>query len=76
MAETLDFEEPIAPLVKQLDDLILLPRTDSAQREIDALRRKIDAARGSPKSDFRGSWRRNPMIPVGTVPTTSMIARR
>ena len=45
MAETLDFEEPIAPLVKQLDDLIQLPRTDSAQREIDALRRKIDVAR-------------------------------
>ena len=45
MAETLDFEEPIAPLVKQLDELILLPRTDSAQREIETLRRKIDVAR-------------------------------
>ena len=45
MAETLDFEEPIAPLVKQLDDLIQLPRTDSAQREIDALRRKLDVLR-------------------------------
>jgi acetyl-CoA carboxylase carboxyl transferase subunit alpha len=47
MAETLDFEEPIAPLVKQLDDLVLLPRTDSAQREIDALRKKIDTARAA-----------------------------
>ena len=47
MAETLDFEEPIAPLVRQLDDLILLPQTDSVQREIDALRRKIDVARAA-----------------------------
>lgn len=45
MPETLDFEEPIAPLVKQLDDLIQLPRTDSVEREIDVLRRKIDVAR-------------------------------
>ena len=45
MAETLDFEEPIAPLVRQLDELILLPQTDSVQREIDVLRRKIDVAR-------------------------------
>src|SRR5579871_2582900 len=45
MPETLDFEEPIAPLLKQLDELAALPRTDSAQREIDALQRKIDAIR-------------------------------
>jgi acetyl-CoA carboxylase carboxyl transferase subunit alpha len=45
MPETLDFEEPIAPLLKELDDLLQLPRTDSAQREIDALRKKIDVAR-------------------------------
>ncbi len=47
MAETLDFEEPIAPLLKELDQLMALPRTDSAQREIDALQRKIDAARAT-----------------------------
>ncbi len=45
MAETLDFEEPIAPLLKQLEELTALPRTDSAQREIDTLQRKIDAIR-------------------------------
>ena len=45
MPETLDFEEPIAPLLKQLDELQALPRTDSAQREIDALQKKIEAAR-------------------------------
>ena len=45
MPETLDFEEPVAPLLKQLDELMALPRTDSAQREIEALQRKIDAIR-------------------------------
>jgi len=47
MPETLEFEEPIAPMLKALDELQALPRTDSAQREIDALQRKIDAARAS-----------------------------
>ncbi len=45
MSEILDFEEPIAPLLKQLEELTALPRTDSAQREIDTLQRKIDALR-------------------------------
>jgi acetyl-CoA carboxylase carboxyl transferase subunit alpha len=45
MPETLDFEEPIAPLLKQLEELTALPKTDSVQREIDALRRKIDGIR-------------------------------
>ena len=47
MAETLDFEEPIAPLLKALDVLTAQPRTDSVQREIDALRRKMDVARAA-----------------------------
>ena len=38
MAETLDFEEPIAKLLKELDSLTVLPRTDGNQRAIDALR--------------------------------------
>jgi len=45
MPETLDFEEPFVPLLKELDELLLLPRTDSAQREIDALQKKLEAAR-------------------------------
>ena len=45
MAETLDFEEPIAPLLKAMDALMAQPRTDSVQREIDALQRKLDTAR-------------------------------
>jgi acetyl-CoA carboxylase carboxyl transferase subunit alpha len=45
MPETLDFEEPFAPLLKELDALLALPRTDSAQREIDALQKKIETTR-------------------------------
>jgi acetyl-CoA carboxylase carboxyl transferase subunit alpha len=45
MPETLDFEEPIAPLLKQLEELTALPQTDSVQREIETLRRKIEGVR-------------------------------
>src|SRR5947207_9653029 len=46
MAETLDFEEPIAALLKELDTLTALPRTDANQRAIDAVRRRLDTVRG------------------------------
>jgi acetyl-CoA carboxylase carboxyl transferase subunit alpha len=45
MPETLDFEEPIAPLLKQLEELTALPQTDSVQREVETLRRKIEGIR-------------------------------
>ena len=45
MPETLDFEDPIAPLLKQLEELTAMPQTDSVQREIDTLRRKIEGIR-------------------------------
>jgi acetyl-CoA carboxylase carboxyl transferase subunit alpha len=43
--ETLDFEEPIAILLKEIDALALLPRTDARDREIDSLRRRIESVR-------------------------------
>jgi acetyl-CoA carboxylase carboxyl transferase subunit alpha len=46
MAETLEFEEPIAVLLKEIEALALLPRTDARDREIDALRRRIVSVRG------------------------------
>ncbi len=46
MAETLDFEEPIAKLLKELESLTVLPRTDAHQRSIDTLRRRLDSVRG------------------------------
>jgi acetyl-CoA carboxylase carboxyl transferase subunit alpha len=45
MPELLDFEEPIAELVKELDLLTALPRTDSNARSIDALTRRINEKR-------------------------------
>ncbi len=46
MAETLDFEEPIAQLLKELELLTVLPRTDAHQRSIDTLRHRLDSLRG------------------------------
>src|SRR6476620_4674630 len=46
MAETLDFEEPIAKLLKELDSLTVLPGTDAHQRSIDTLRHRLDSLRG------------------------------
>jgi acetyl-CoA carboxylase carboxyl transferase subunit alpha len=44
--ETLDFEEPIAVLLREIETLDLLPRTDARDREIAALRRRIELLRG------------------------------
>ena len=45
--ETLEFEEPIAVLLKEIDALALLPRTDARDREIDALGRRLVSVRAS-----------------------------
>jgi acetyl-CoA carboxylase carboxyl transferase subunit alpha len=45
LPEILDFEEPIAELVKELDLLTAQPRTDSNVRSIDALNRRINDKR-------------------------------
>jgi acetyl-CoA carboxylase carboxyl transferase subunit alpha len=44
-AETLDFEEPIAVLLKEIEALELLPHTDPRDREIASLRRRIESVR-------------------------------
>jgi acetyl-CoA carboxylase carboxyl transferase subunit alpha len=43
--ETLEFEEPIGPLLKEIDALELLPHTDGRDREMASLRRKLDSIR-------------------------------
>src|SRR6476619_7592708 len=43
--ETLEFEEPIAVLLKELDALSLLPSTDARQREIAQLERRLESIR-------------------------------
>jgi acetyl-CoA carboxylase carboxyl transferase subunit alpha len=45
MAEILDFEEPIAALLKELDLLTAQPRTDSSTRSIAALNKRINDMR-------------------------------
>lgn len=44
-AETLDFEEPIALLLKQIEALEQQPRTDARLREVDSLRRRVESVR-------------------------------
>jgi acetyl-CoA carboxylase carboxyl transferase subunit alpha len=41
----LDFEEPIGALLKEIDALTSLPQTDARDREIESLRRRIEALR-------------------------------
>ena len=43
--ETLEFEEPIAVLLKEIEALALLPRTDAHDREIESLRRRVETVR-------------------------------
>jgi acetyl-CoA carboxylase carboxyl transferase subunit alpha len=43
--ETLEFEEPIAVLLKEIEALEALPHTDAREREIESLRRRIESVR-------------------------------
>ncbi|MEQ1869748.1 MAG: acetyl-CoA carboxylase carboxyltransferase subunit alpha [Vicinamibacterales bacterium] len=43
--ETLDFEEPIAVLLREIETLSVLPHTDAREREIHALQRRISSMR-------------------------------
>src|SRR5689334_7651411 len=43
--ETLEFEEPIAALLKEIEALSLLPGTDARQREISLLQRRLETTR-------------------------------
>jgi acetyl-CoA carboxylase carboxyl transferase subunit alpha len=45
MAETLEFEEPIAALLKEIDALAALPHTDARDREIETLKRRVESVR-------------------------------
>src|SRR5258705_11009130 len=43
--DPLEFEEPIAVLLKEIEALSMLPRTPQRQGEIDGLRRRIESIR-------------------------------
>jgi len=44
--ETLDFEEPIAVLLREIEALTVLPRTDARERELESLKRRLETVRG------------------------------
>ncbi len=44
--ETLDFEEPIAVLLAEIEALTVLPRTDARERELESLTRRLETVRG------------------------------
>jgi acetyl-CoA carboxylase carboxyl transferase subunit alpha len=43
--DVLEFEAPIAALLKEIETLSMLPRTDARDRECDQLRRRVDSVR-------------------------------
>src|SRR6266568_5932456 len=43
--EILEFEEPIAAILKEIDALTVQPHTDALERQIESLRRRIDMVR-------------------------------
>ena len=43
--DTLEFEEPIALLLKEVEALSMLPRTPERQRSIESLHRRIESIR-------------------------------
>ncbi len=45
MADTLDFEEPVAVLLKEIEALGMMPPTPERAREIESLRRRADSIR-------------------------------
>jgi len=45
-ADTLEFEEPIAVLLKEIEALSMLPDTPDRRRSIDSLRGRVDSVRG------------------------------
>ena len=44
--EMLEFEEPIAVLLKEIEALDALPHTDARDREVEQLRRRVESVRG------------------------------
>ena len=44
-ADTLEFEEPIAVLLKEIEALSMLPQTEKRQQEIDSLHRRVESIR-------------------------------
>jgi acetyl-CoA carboxylase carboxyl transferase subunit alpha len=57
MTETLDFEESLAPMLRELDSLTALPRTDARERELERLQGRLRVARAQIYSNLT-PWQR------------------
>jgi acetyl-CoA carboxylase carboxyl transferase subunit alpha len=55
--DILEFEEPIGVLLKEIEALTLLPRTDARERELEALNRRIKSVRAELYSSLT-PWQR------------------
>src|SRR5215212_4437909 len=56
-ADTLEFEEPIAVLLKEIEALSMLPRTPQREQEIAGLNRRIESIRADIYSRLT-AWQR------------------
>jgi acetyl-CoA carboxylase carboxyl transferase subunit alpha len=57
MPEPLEFEEPIAALLREIDELAKLPQTDARDRQIESLHRRIETTRADLYSSLT-PWQR------------------
>ena len=78
--ETLEFEEPIVLLLKEIETLGLQPRTDARDREIASLRRRIDTVRAelyrfTPRELARLAVLTAVLIPTGLIGARIAIQR-
>ena len=69
--ETLEFEESLAPLLKEVDALSALPRTDARERELERLNQKLRAARAEIYGKLT-PWQRVLVPVIQAAPTCSI----
>ena len=67
-ADTLEFEEPVAVLLKEIEALSMLPQTPERQRSIESLRRRVEEVRADIYSRLT-PWQRVLVARHGNRPT-------
>jgi acetyl-CoA carboxylase carboxyl transferase subunit alpha len=67
-ADTLEFEEPVAVLLKEIEALSMLPQTPERQRSIESLHRRVEEVRGDIYSRLT-PWQRVMVARHGSRPT-------
>jgi acetyl-CoA carboxylase carboxyl transferase subunit alpha len=74
-SDTLDFEEPVVVLLKEIEALSMLPRTDERDREIDQLQRRIETIRTQIYANLT-PWQRVQLARHPNRPTTLDYVKR